>query len=369
MSTLLRSFLHDRLLHLLLALGALLLLLADFRWPDLPRAVDWHTIVTLTGLLLLTKGLETSGYFDVLGARLIGRFRHERALALFMVLAAALLSTFLTNDVALFILVPLTLTLRKFSRLPLSRLIIFEALAVNAGSLLTPVGNPQNILLWSHGKLSVAGFIAQMAPLAIWLLLTLLALTWFSFKPRAIEKHGNDDARQWQKPLFALSVLLYLVFVAALEWQMTGWALLLIIGCYLLMARRVLTTIDWSLLAVFIAMFIDVYLLTHLPLVQRHFDAVAHLGDGAIYLLAIGLSQVISNVPATILLLQKIPPSELFAWAVNIGGFGLLPGSLANLIALRMAQDRRVWWQFHLFSLPMLAWSMLCGWLLLRLLS
>lgn len=369
MLSVLRPFLHDRILHLLLIVGALLLLLANFQWAALPGAVDWHTIVTLTGLLLLTKGLETSGYFDVLGARLIGRFRHERALALFMVLAAALLSTFLTNDVALFILVPLTLTLRKFSRLPLSRLIIFEALAVNAGSLLTPVGNPQNLLLWSHGRLGVVQFIAQMAPLAVWLLLTLLALTWFSFKPREIIRHDHDETRQWQKPLFAVSVLLYALFVAALEWQLTGWALLLIVGCYLLMARKVLLTIDWSLLAVFIAMFIDVYLLTHLPLVQQHFDALAHLGDGAIYLLAIGLSQIISNVPATILLLQKLPPSEVLAWAVNIGGFGLLPGSLANLIALRMAQDRRVWWQFHLFSLPMLAWSMLSGWLLLRLLA
>lgn len=368
MLTVLRTFLHDRILHLLLALGAILLVMADFHWADLPGAVDWHTIVTLAGLLLLTKGLETSGYFDVLGARLIGRFQHERALALFMVLAAALLSTFLTNDVALFILVPLTLTLRKFSRLPLSRLIIFEALAVNAGSLLTPVGNPQNILLWSHGKSGVSGFIMQMAPLAVWLLVTLLVLTWCSFRPRAIQKHGNDEARQWQKPLFILSVLLYLLFVAALEAQMTGWALLLIAGCYLLMARKVLINIDWSLLAVFIAMFIDVYLLTHLPAVQQPFEAVSRLGDGAIYLLGIGLSQVISNVPATILLLQKIPPSDVLAWAVNIGGFGLLPGSLANLIALRMAKDRRVWWQFHLFSLPMLAWSMLSGWLLLRLL-
>ncbi|MSE19308.1 anion transporter, partial [Pantoea agglomerans] len=91
-------------MHLLIVIGVVLAFLADFRWADLPGAVDWHTIITLTGLLILTKGLETSGYFDVLGGRLIARFRHERALALFMVLAAALLSTFLTNDVALFIL-------------------------------------------------------------------------------------------------------------------------------------------------------------------------------------------------------------------------------------------------------------------------
>ena len=369
MPQLFRSFLHDSILHLLVVIGVVLACLADFRWPDLPGAVDWHTIITLTGLLILTKGLETSGYFDVLGGRLIARFRHERALALFMVLAAALLSTFLTNDVALFILVPLTLTLRKFSRLPISRLIIFEALAVNAGSLLTPVGNPQNILLWSHGSLSVAGFIVQMLPLAVWLLLSLVLLTWFSFSKRTIEKHDNPHQPQWQKPLFVVSVLLYLLFIAGLEWQVTGWVLLLIIASFLLMARPVLLRIDWSLLAVFIAMFIDVWLLTRLPVMQAHFDAIAQLGQGQLYLLAIGLSQVISNVPATILLLQKVPPSEVLAWAVNIGGFGLLPGSLANLIALRMAQDRAVWWRFHLFSLPLLGWSMASGWLLLQVLK
>lgn len=368
MPNLLRSLMRDRILHLLLLLGVIMLPLANFRWSQLPTAVDWHTIMTLTGLLMLTKGLENSGYFDVLGARLIQRFQHERALALFMVCAAALLSTFLTNDVALFILVPLTLTLRKFSRLPISRLIIFEALAVNAGSLLTPVGNPQNILLWSHGTLSVPGFIAQMAPLAAFLMLTLMALTWWSFPARTIQKHEQGEALAWRKSLFVVSVVLYIVFIVALELKMTGWALLLVAACFLIMARSVLISIDWSLLLVFVAMFIDVFLLMHLSWLQPHFAAIGQLGEGGLYLLAIGFSQIISNVPATILLLQKVPPSDVLAWAVNIGGFGLLPGSLANLIALRMAQDARVWWRFHLFSIPMLAWSMAGGWLLLHLL-
>ncbi|QDY41454.1 SLC13 family permease [Candidatus Pantoea soli] len=362
----LRSLMRDRILHLLLLIGVILLLLADYRWAQLPQAVDWQTIMTLTGLLMLTKGLESSGYFDVLGARLIQRFQHERALALFMVCAAALLSTFLTNDVALFILVPLTLTLRKFSHLPISRLIIFEALAVNAGSLLTPVGNPQNILLWSHGSLSVGGFILQMVPLAAVLMVTLMALTWFSFPASSIDKHEQSDTHTWQKRLFVVSLLLYIVFIVALELKFTGWALLLVAVCFLLLARSVLASIDWSLLLVFVAMFIDVFLLMHLPALQPWFARIGQLGEGGIYLLAIGLSQVISNVPATILLLQKVQPSDVLAWAVNIGGFGLLPGSLANLIALRMAQDGKIWWRFHLFSLPMLAWSMLCGWWLLR---
>ncbi|MCL7680038.1 SLC13 family permease, partial [Klebsiella pneumoniae] len=87
-----------------------------------------------------------------------------RSLALFLVCAAALLSTFLTNDVALFIVVPLTLTLKKLCAIPVNRLIIFEALAVNAGSLLTPIGNPQNILLWGRSGLAFGEFILHMAP-------------------------------------------------------------------------------------------------------------------------------------------------------------------------------------------------------------
>jgi di/tricarboxylate transporter len=81
--------------------------------------------------------------------------------------------------------------------------------------------------------------------------------------------------------------------------------------------------------------------------------------------LGIGLSQVISNVPATILLLNYVPSSALVAYAVNAGGFGLAIGSLANLIALRMAGDRRIWLRFHYYSLPFLAWAALVGWLLL----
>jgi Na+/H+ antiporter NhaD/arsenite permease-like protein len=137
--------------------------------------------------MLLTKGIELSGYFDVLGAKWRAALT-ERQLAMFMVLAAALLSTFLTNDVALFIVVPLTLTLKKWCAIPVNRLIIFEALAVNAGSLLTPIGNPQNILLWGRSGLSFRVY-RQMLPLAAAMMLTLLALCWFCFaNPSALSE-------------------------------------------------------------------------------------------------------------------------------------------------------------------------------------
>ncbi|HBV40574.1 MAG TPA: anion transporter [Erwinia sp.] len=365
MATLLRPFLHDRFLHLLILLGLLLACFAPFSLRQLPTAVDWSTILTLGGLLMLTKGIESSGYFDVLGRRLVQRFQSERSLALFLTAAAALLSTFLTNDVALFILVPLTLTLRRYSSLPIARLIIFEALAVNAGSLLTPIGNPQNILLWQHGGSGFAGFIGQMLPLGGALMISLLLLTAFSFSAKRIERSEQAAETQWQRPLLIASVVLYLLFIVLLEMGYAVWGVLLVFAVFLLMARRTLLAIDWSLLAVFIAMFVDVYLLTRLPALQHLLQQIPQLSQGGKYLLAIGLSQIISNVPATILLLAKLPASTLLAWAVNIGGFGLLPGSLANLIALRMAKDRTIWLRFHFYSLPMLLWAMMLGWGLL----
>ena len=127
------------------------------------------------------------------------------------------------------------------------------------------------------------------------------------------------------------------------------------------LARRVLVSVDWTLLLVFMAMFIDVHLLVQLPVLQTVLHSVSGLSQPGLWLTAIGLSQVISNVPSTILLLNYVPPTVLLAWAVNVGGFGLLPGSLANLIALRMANDRRIWWRFHLWSIPMLLWSAAVG--------
>ncbi|PIJ48678.1 anion transporter [Erwinia sp. OLTSP20] len=369
MSALLRTLIDDRLLQILLLIGLITGALADFHSRQLADAVDWHTILTLAGLLLLTKGIESSGYFAFLGQRLIQRFCDQRSLALFMVAASALLSTFLTNDVALFITVPLTLTLRRFTLIPLNRLIIFEALAVNAGSLLTPIGNPQNILLWNKSGQSFLQFIGQMLPLALLLMAALLVLTACSFGKKAIQLQAEQPPLLWQRGLLIQCAVLYLLFIIALEFNLAGFALLIIALFFLWRTPQLLLQLDWSLLVVFILMFIDVFFLTHLPLLAAVFQQLTHWAAGARYLLAIGLSQFISNVPATLLLLNILPASTLLSWAVNIGGFGLLPGSLANLIALRMARDRRIWWQFHLYSMPFLLFACLAGWLLFLLIG
>ena len=340
----LRTLQGDRFFQLLILVGIGLSFFVPFAPKSWPAAIDWHTIITLSGLMLLTKGVELSGYFDVLGRKMVRRFATERRLAMFMVLAAALLSTFLTNDVALFIVVPLTITLKRLCEIPVNRLIIFEALAVNAGSLLTPIGNPQNILIWGRSGLSFAGFIAQMAPLAGAMMLTLLLLCWCCFPGKALQYHTGVQTPEWKPRLVWSCLGLYIVFLTALELKQELWGLVNVAAGFALLARRVVLSV---------------------PVLQGVLSNVSHLSEPGLWLTAIGLSQVISNVPSTILLLNYVPPSLLLAWAVNVGGFGLLPGSLANLIALRMANDRRIWWRFHLYSIPMLLWAALVGYVLL----
>ncbi|MDN5988194.1 MAG: anion permease [Hafniaceae bacterium] len=359
------AVLRDRLLQFLLLAGVILACFTSSPLRDYPRWIDWPTITTLLGLLLLTKSVEMSGYFDWLGRKMMARLSNERTLALFMVVASALLSTFLTNDVALFIVVPLTITLKKLSALPVTRLIIFEALAVNVGSLLTPIGNPQNILLWNHSGLSFSAFIGQMLPLSGVLLFLLLLFTLMFFPNKTIRPPAVRQDSPRKRGLLLACAVLYGVFLVSVDLGMPYLGLLIVLVALLCLSPKVILLVDWALIFIFMAMFIDVKLLTQLPALLPLTENMQHLSTFGTYTIGILLSQVISNVPATILLLGFIPATTTLAYAVNIGGFGFALGSMANLIALRMANEKRIWLTFHLFSITALVISAALGWWLI----
>ncbi len=364
-SQIIRPFLRDRLMHLLLIAAIILSISSPQPFTQYPTWVDWNTIATLAGMLLLTTGIEVSGYLEHLGRTIINRLQQERMLAIFLVSASALLSTVLTNDIALFIMVPLTVGLGSISGLPIGRLVIFEALAVNAGSLLTPIGNPQNILLWQRSHLSFTGFTWQMAPLALAVFLLLLLATWLCFPKQAIHVELEDNPASYRVGLLRTCGLLYLAFVTSVEVGHPGWGLLGVAAAALLFCREIIAKVDWSLLLVFVLMFIDIRLLTQLHFIQGWVAAIPHFSQLELFITALLGSQVISNVPATILLVNYSDAYKVIAYGVNAGGFGLAIGSLANIIALRMAPERHLWLRFHLYSFPFLILSALIAWALL----
>nr|WP_150697772.1 SLC13 family permease [Pandoraea terrae] len=343
---------RDPVLLILLAGFAAVQFLHPATAAELFTRVDWRTVLTLTGLLVLTKAIELSSFLDWLAQRLLRAFRNERRLALLMVVFAAGLSTVLTNDVALFAVVPLALSLSRIAPIRIERLIIFLALAVNAGSSLTPLGNPQNLFLWQQSGMGFGAFVVLMAPLSLALMAVLLAITWCAFAPRALHFHQQGPSHDVRWPLFALSLVLFAGFVALADHGLGPWACALAVVPLLAVRRDAVLRIDWLLLLIFVMMFIVLRGVAGLPALRTvlaHIDLDA--GQTA-YWAAAGLSQIVSNVPSAILLADYSRKWPALAYGVSVGGFGLAVGSLANLIALRMAKSARIWWRFHWASIP-----------------
>lgn len=348
---------------LVLVLLPLLWLTEELPW-HLHHRVDWKTVGALAGLMVLSRGLEVSGYLTTSGQWLLTHVSSERLLAASLVLFAALLSAIITNDVALFIVVPLTLSLKRLAHLPVGRLIIFQAFAVNAGSAVSPIGNPQNLFLWQSSELSFLAFIHMMIPLATGLLFILLVLIPLAFPRRIIMITASPTSTQKQQGLFWLSLLLYIPFLVLTDWGFAPAAALSVILLYFVCHRSLLRGVDWLLLCVFVLMFINLSLLAQLPFMQQVAARLLEL-PGDAFTASVLTSQILSNVPAAIFLHSFTDDIKSLTWGVSVGGFGLALGSLANLIALRLARDSRLWFEFHLWSLPILFVAFAVAWLLL----
>ncbi len=361
----LKNLFKDGFFLLLLAVLLVLSALSPHLIVSYPALVDWPTIAALTGLLALTKGLELSGALDHAGHWLTARMTSERAVAFCLVLTAALLSMVLTNDVALFVVVPLTLGVCRLTGMPVSRLVILEALAVNAGSALTPIGNPQNLFLWQLSGVSFLEFVVQMLPLVLILMVFLLVLTCSLFGRHPIRIGLGEQLAPLDARLFWCSLILYAPFLLLTDLRHAELAAMIVLLVFLLLRRAVLMRIDWGLLLVFVLMFIDLRLLSGLDIVREAMQSLGLEQPRHLYLTAIAASQLISNVPAAIALVDYSRDWRVIAYGVNVGGFGLMVGSMANLIALRMCGERKAWLEFHWYAIPFLGVAMAAGYVLL----
>lgn len=337
-------------------------------WLTLPRLVDWPTVLTLAGLLMLTKAIELSGLLMWLAHRVVHHVRSERTLACLLIGLAAVLSMLVTNDVALFVVIPLVLSLHALTPLPVKRLTIFLALAVNAGSILTPLGNPQNLFLWQVGGVSFGGFVWALAPLCAVLMAMLYGMAFFAFGAKPLDLSKDAAKEHVDRAYAGVAAVLFVAFVLLADSHHPGIGLIGVAGGFLLWRRDAVLKIDWALLLIFVLMFIVLRSVAGLPSVHR---TVAELGLQTplrAYVAGAVLSQGISNVPAAIMLAEFTKDWRALAFGVSVGGFGIAIGSLANLIAVRLSKTRGIWLPFHLVSIPFwIAAAALGGWLLTHL--
>jgi len=323
---------------------------------DYYKLVEWNAVGALTGILIITTGIRESNFLNRAARRILRSPMSERQLASLLVALSVLLSPLLTNDITLFIIVPLTMNLQAYLKRDITKIVVFEAIAVNIGSALTPIGNPQNLFLWHEWGLSFTAFVIRMAPLIATSALLLLLTVRFSFGEQKF-KAGSYVNERCNEGLLALSIVLLCGYMVALELKLIAYALLIITLAYALLYRDVLERVDWPVILIFILMFIDFGLISRFALVAQLMEHLNQASTGGVFAYALLASQFISNVPAAVLVSRFSDNWLAIAYGVNVGGNGVVIASLANLIALRIVGSRGIWLTFHKYSLIYLSLS------------
>ncbi len=335
----------------------LLLILSCFFPQEIPEYVsfvDWHTIFTLACLMLITTFIQETGYLECLTWRITFSLRSERHFALILVLLSALLSTFLTNDVALFVVLPLVFSTKSYLKIDATKLMVMITIAVNAGSALTPIGNPQNLYLWHLWNIGFFPFIKYLFPLCALMIavLCLFCFILFPSKPLVfIERIGKDIPFSRNRKQFVLSLGLLVFLLIAMEYRKVPFLFVPLLIFFTFCYPRVVKDVDWMFLFVFVLIFVDLHLLSQLSF----FQFIVHLFDmhtsKGVFMAGIVFSQFMSNVPASIFLSKFTGNLLALTYGVNVGGNGLILSSFANLITLRLSKDKRFWTLFHIYSL------------------
>ncbi len=299
---------------------------------------DYKTLALLFCLMSVVAGLQSIGLFDRLGHLLLQKAGDVRRLGLLLIFVCFFSSMLITNDVALLTFVPFTiLVYRMVGREErLIKIVTLETIAANLGSMATPVGNPQNIYLYSISGISLSRFFAAVLPYAGIAFLLLLAAVWSEKAETLSECMVNteeEDNREIPKEKLAAYLVLFgiclLVVAHVLPWQAALAAVLLWMAAA---DRKLFQKPDYFLLLTFICFFIFIGNMKRMEVLRLFLE---QLIGGHELLTGIAASQVISNVPAAILLSGFTDQYQTLLTAVNLGGLGTLIASLASLISFK----------------------------------
>jgi len=301
--------------------------------------IDFRTIVLLYCLMAAVAGFTRAGVFAHLAHSLCVRSRSSRSLAMVLIALCFFSSMLITNDVALLTFVPFAvavLTVAEKEKLILP-VVVMQTVAANLGSMLTPPGNPQNIHLFSHYSMAAGEFFSATAPVCA-LSGAIIAIMCLFLKKERVEVNFGECPGVDKKGLIfsaALFLASMLVVFRAMEWYVL--LPLFIVAC-LIFDRRLLVKADFLLLLTFCCFFVFVGNIGRIESVR---NTLAGLIAGREILLGALLSQVISNVPAAVLLSGFTDGGRELLIGVNIGGLGTPIASLASLISLKIYSASR----------------------------
>lgn len=303
--------------------------------------IDLRTLAILFSLMAVMAGLRRQGVFDRLGRTLLAQTGSTLQLVLVLVGLCFFGSMVITNDVSLLTFVPFTFVVlsglapdaRRALTVPV---VCMQTIAANLGSMLTPIGNPQNLYLYGKSGINIAAFISLMLPYTVVSLLLLVlwagALCRGQASACSCAHLQQPDVAADRKIVLLDAALFVVCLLAVIRVLPYGVAFAAVLLCTLFADRSTLRCVDYSLLLTFVAFFIFI---GNLGRVQAFSDWLQAILTGREVPVAVLASQVTSNVPAALLLSGFTEKTSALIIGTNLGGLGTLIASMASLISYR----------------------------------
>ena len=303
--------------------------------------IDFRVLGILLGLMIIVKGLSDIGIFDLLCSYLISKTKDTRQLMLVLVLLCFFTSMFITNDVALVTFVPFAIFSMQQAKCEEKTVltIILQTLAANLGSMLTPSGNPQNLYLFNLSGMSLAEFLLMMLPYSLFSLLLLTVCILFCKKKKISSEKKN--IKKLSRSESIRSVIYMLLFIAGILTvsKVIPWQIFIIsvIVIMLFCNKNAVIHVDYCLIFTFIFFFILIGNIGNIEPVRNFLTGYVNGNEIFISIIA---SQIISNVPAALMLSGFTDNYSSLIIGTDLGGLGTLIASMASLISYKAAAEK-----------------------------
>ena len=348
---------------------------------DALRFIDFSTLVLLFSMMLIVGNLRLVGFFEWNAEVVLHRLRPTHLLPA-VIFTCGFLSAFLVNDIVCLVMVPFVLGITRRMQLQPLPYLLAVATASNIGSVATITGNPQNMLIGSFSGIRYYDFLFHLGPIAIiglflnWAVLHWIHMRNIKLQPETEEKIPLPvlDLSHLTKPLIVVTAVVIGFFFGVPPAMMAALGAAALLITRTLEPRKLYPEVDWGLLVFFIGLFLIVGGAENAGIVGRLLEVAEHwnlqrLGTFTIVVALLG--NIVSNVPAVMLLKSLIPGFNnphtawlALAMASTLAGNLTITGSVANLIVVESANPEMEigFWDYFRVGLPITMATLLVGW-------
>lgn len=299
--------------------------------------INIEVLVVMFSLMYSVQGMTDQRLFNMIAVKMVKHLKDVRTIALVMIMASFFLGMLLTNDAVLLTLVPFMLfVLGKIKRSRESIIIvILMTIAANLGSALTPMGDPQNIYLYTNYPLNFWEFVGSTSIITITGFFLLLGTILIIFKQDLVDPIVEEvKIKDYRLAIYFVTFFIAILTVLGV---IPAWiSIIIVVVLGLIFGREHFKKVDYQLLLTFVMFFIFTGNISQISHIKNFFESFLN-NEHRVFFMGILTSQIISNVPAAILLSNFTPIEYMYhlLQGVNIGAMGTIIGSLASLITFK----------------------------------